>query len=468
MTLLSKYKHSVFVWAFFFLLFTSLSSLNAQTWEGADPGAWEDGGNWDTGSVPTGEVFVGSGEAQISSQVPSVTGFNLTGTGDVTLLSEGVLRANVGGDWVVGRFGGSGSLTVEDGALVEVVRFVRLTVGPGGSAGGRIKQTGGEVLVNDTFFVGDRNDGIGFYDMSGGHLRHQTDGAFRVGHLETGVGTLTISGEEAVMEDGELTSGTLVEATRGIEIGREGNGTLVQTGGTLNVTGGIMNLGTTPTGRGEVTVSGGTFQVGGTLRVNNGTGTFRVDGSGASQVVIGNNMEFGRSGTEVTLAIKLDADGSTLVEVGEEGDIRNVTLEAGVLEGFAGQVGDTFDLLTASNIRDDGMDLVNTSDGYVFSVETVGGGNGEILRLKLEEAPDPVVDLRLKTFDRTAENELRIGFASNLPLEGHEVQATDSLDEEVWEVQQDVQWDDLGDGRFRATFPMPLDEPRGFYRIGAQ
>ena len=463
------HKKLVATWTLALLLFVPLAPLSAQfNWLGADPGDWEDGENWDRGSVPVGsEVFVGSGEAQISSAVPSPVGFNISGTGVVTVLSGGTLTASPGGNWVVGRFGGStGTLNVEEGALVEVVEFVRLTVGPGGSAGGTINQSGGEVIVNDVFLVGDRSGGVGFYNISGGHLRHQTSGEFRVGLLDPAYGTFTISGDEAVMENESLASGTLVEATRGIEIGREGEGNLVQTGGTLIVTGGVMNLSTISTGKGEVTVSGGSFQIPeNTLRVNAGIGIFRVDGSGASQIVIGDNMEFGRSDTEATVAVNFDAGGSTLIDVANEADLSDATLEAGVLAGFDGNVGDTYDVLTAANIDTEGLELVNTS-GYEFSLTTVEEGNGELLRLTLENVPDPKPEIRVvaSDFTRPLPERLRIDFTSPFSAGAHLIQKTETLDPNDWGAEQQVQWEVLGNRQFRATVPMP-DDPKVFYRV---
>ncbi len=127
-----------------------------------------------------------------------------------------------------------------------------------GISQGTLRQTGGDITLNDGLVVGRQGTSVGTYEMTGGTL---TGANFRVGGgSKTSQGTVNISGSETIFT-------TTQNGTAGVVgIGVPGNGTVNisdsavwnHIGTTVLVVGGDNNaIGQNVAGTGELTVSSG-------------------------------------------------------------------------------------------------------------------------------------------------------------------------------------------------------------------
>jgi hypothetical protein len=188
------------------------------TWLGEESSDWATAENWDTGALPAvGDVALinNGGLAEISTDV---------GIMDDVLIDDGEVVLGAGG-----------ALTASFNAAVGTLE----------GFSGTLTQTGGDLTIDDLFFVGDVGDGT--YTISGGTaiIGNGDDGdAFLVGFAGGGVGTVEISGDAEVFSSNAF-------AIR--------NGTVTQSGGTMSSL--SADYGLAPGGTGLYTLSGGVANV---------------------------------------------------------------------------------------------------------------------------------------------------------------------------------------------------------------
>lgn len=239
----------------------------------------------------TSELWIGTG-------VGSTGTYNLSGNAGIT----------INNNWgVVGRDGATGTMNMSGGSIVKNGAG-NFSTGNGGGIG-TFNQTGGSVTVNGgDFYVG--NDGAastGIYNVSGASTTVVVNSWMAIGRAN-GTGTLSLS------------SGTITKtgnSTNGFTIGT-GGGT---NQGTVNITGGLLDIQSGPTyigedsqgtlnlsGSGEMrapdvlvartragllNLGGGTLKTG---SITGGTGTSEVDFNGttiqatATQPLFFNNL----------------------------------------------------------------------------------------------------------------------------------------------------------------------------------
>lgn len=207
--------------------------------------------------------------------------------GTVTLSGSGTINT---ASWVsIGRSTGTGILNVNGGTFNKTNGDTAFIVGDGST--GTLNQTNGAITTNGEVWIGSGTSN-GNYNMSGGTF--SADSWFVVGRNNGGLGKLT-------MTDGTITKG----GSGDFVVGGDGtaNGTVDFSGGLINVTGGVTNIGKNNTATGTLNMSlsadfrtsqmvvgagSGTGTVnlnGGTLRttgLNGGTGTSTVRFNGGT------------------------------------------------------------------------------------------------------------------------------------------------------------------------------------------
>ena len=120
-----------------------------------------------------------------------------------------------------------------------------------------------------------------------------------------------------------------------------------------------------------------------------------------------------------TFRVKLDGGGSTLVESADKIDLANATLEVDILPGFAGTVGEVFNIAKAATfIETTGLTLVNLSSTATFSWSVIAVSGFEVLQLTVLEAKSSfelwTEDYGLTGTDAAATNDYDADGLSNL------------------------------------------------------
>lgn len=217
--------------------------------------------------------------------------------GTVTLNGSGTINT---GSWVsIGRSGGAGILNVNGGNFNKTGGGTSFIVGDAST--GTLNQTSGTITTNGEVWIG---TGVsnGNYNMSGGTFN--ADSWFVVGRNTGGLGKLTMTG-------GTINKG----GANDFVVGGEGNsnGTVDFSGGLINVSAGVTNIGKNNTATGTLNMSlaadfrtsqmvvgagtgTGTVNLnGGTLRttgLNGGTGTSTVRFNGGTVQATGDSATF--------------------------------------------------------------------------------------------------------------------------------------------------------------------------------
>ena len=297
----------------------------------ANPGDYNDGGNWDTGNVPAGGAFAIIGDAAGASPgtanlnaapvdsnigdlrvgngpggtgtlnhitgnlspatfnwsfigvdgtgaAPAVGTYNLSGDASITNSiasfdnGAGNLFLGIGGGRrAPGELPNEGYLTVADDALVS---FDHIYVGNNDDNYGQVDQTGGTVVAGDWISLGRETGATGVYNMSGGSLAVTNDG-ISVGESTGATGFFNLSGD-ATVNAGNLRVGRSL-ASNAADGG--GTGTMTVTGPNVSVTVGQLSVGANDgvvnDGQGtlEFTSDGGvsTINVLGDITLNDGS-----------------------------------------------------------------------------------------------------------------------------------------------------------------------------------------------------
>ena len=346
------------------------ATAGAQTYW-ADPGAdnWFDAANW-TAGVPTSSKNASidnGGTAQIAasnalSQQLTVGYTADTGAGAVEQTGG---THTVSNTLILGfYFGSEGAYTLSDGTL-SVGSTVFVGYSHSGSSGtGTFTQTGGTHTISSFLYLGSYSGSEGTYTLSDGTLSvgsrctvgiegtgtfTQTGGTHTVGEIYLGFelgseGTYTLA-------DGSLSVGSTSY------VGRSGTGTFNQTGGTHTVGqdlsigskgvyhlgGGTLSVTGNVTGSsGILDVSGGSFQMGGTIPnlafgYESGSDvTYALPGAVNLSV---SNLTVGYSGSAQVTHSQGDHTVSTLYVGRESGSAGTYALSGGSLGGSTRYVG---------------------------------------------------------------------------------------------------------------------------------
>lgn len=211
--------------------------LHAAVWDGSDSTDWNNGANWDTNAVPTGQ--------------------------------SAIIRTNTGN---IATISANPSVNPND-----------VIVGDAAGQDARLDHTAGTLTTGSWVKIG-HNSGNGIYNLadtagSGGTLTGFGQGS---GSLNMTGGQLRLGGDNGTNTSGNATfnmhtSGTVTVNNGAVAIGQNGNGTLNIDSGTFNKTGsGNFVVGGTSGRTGTLNMSGGTI---------NNSGEFQVSNSGSTGVV---------------------------------------------------------------------------------------------------------------------------------------------------------------------------------------
>ena len=151
---------------------------------------------------------------------------------------------------------------------------------------GTVTQTGGlfEVRRHD-LIIGDT--GTGTYNVSGGTLQTLAGRPINVGHWNSSVGNLNVSGTGQVIAGGDINLGNGDVNP---------NGTLTQTGGTVIINGNL-GMANVATATGRYDLGGGVLNMtGGNINRGPGTATFNFTGGRLQDVANINNFDFNQAG----------------------------------------------------------------------------------------------------------------------------------------------------------------------------
>jgi T5SS/PEP-CTERM-associated repeat protein len=371
----------------------------------------------------TGTLNITNGGALVISQGNLALGDRAGSTGNgvqghvfLSGANSSITFSDPAADLNIGARGATSSFNMS-GGTVSGLDVVDVGVsGTGSSTGSSFNLSGGTFSHGGSFFVG-RSDSINSVaNLSGGTLNtgnrfllgagnatgntvNHTDGTLnttsdvRVGDantLATATNTYNFSGPEAT---------SLINATTGMIVGRQANGTFVQTGGTATL-GAALQIGNRETATlattGLYTISDGTLVVNSLADALSiapkGTGQFRVVGDDAVIDLNGNFLSSSTPDGTGTLAFELEAgDSLSLIDVSG-----TATFAAGSILSFdttnALPTQTTYDLLTATDITDNG--LVFTAPAN-WTYQIVPGGNGELLQATLIPEPTTLTLLAL-------------------------------------------------------------------------
>jgi hypothetical protein len=265
---------------------------------------------------------------------------------------------------------------------------------------------GAAVSDQDSFYVGRGRTGI--FNMNSGTLKFLSDNTRKlhyIGFNTGGDGTLNVNGGELWIYATELGSGTGTEGSLNIN-----GGDLVLSGRSYSSRGSAGDYGTLWVGSdgatGDVHITSGSLQtlIGVVLGDNGGTGTFKVDGTGASQIGIGAYRSdfdgYWVQNANSTLQVVIDdtETGVTPIEIIETGQANTPTLtqygadvvfEAGSILDVDWAAGVTnygaFDIMTfGGSVSNGGLTFASSVDtniwGYAF-VDADGDGSNDTLRV---------------------------------------------------------------------------------------
>jgi fibronectin-binding autotransporter adhesin len=310
----------------------------------------------------------------------------LSGSSDTTV-SDRIYVANSGVE-----DGGSGTLTVQDSAVLSVEDL--FLVGNETGKNGTVNQTGGAVNLT----------GAGANDI-------------RIGHWPSLTATYTLS------------SGTLNALNTRFILGWDGTGILNVDGGTANLKGLACGVGNNGARAGTVTLGGGTLNIGsdgmyqeinGTINLNSGTLGALAGWSSTMAMTLGGSVDIDTTGGDIALSGALTGtggfakEGSGTLTLSNAGNTYNgaTTVDAGTLtlnstESWNGGTipssaitvnsGGTLEVANASNLHDD-------------QAITVNGGTLNISIGSADHGENYVNDLTLNSGALLSGNAPRVGY----------------------------------------------------------
>ncbi len=425
------------------------------------------------------------------------TGGQMLVTGETYLGKErntrGFLTQEGGDAWyngfyVGGFLGGTGEVNLAGGTLA--VTGASGAIGKVAGSSGRMSQTGGQLIISNSFSVGGSTGAVGVYTNTGGSLwmsgtlylgnggagavgrayfsglSNYVQSAIILGNNSSATGSLTVAGG-ALTADGAVTVGNTANSSGSLDIS---GGTLSVTNGTVivgnsaNAVGSIGIWGGTGvfsaltvgnSGLGSLSVAGGLLIVpGGAVLVGNGAGSSgSMELSGGSLWAANGTLSVGQAtGSKGTVSISGGENLLKGVTVGNSGTgtlsitgglltmTNGVTLMVGNTIGSAGTVtisgGTNIFCGAGLTVGQNGYGLGRITGGYVYTTNrvVVGGGAGATGRLELAGGvlSAPIIDGR----DTTLTNNPG-GYAEVL-FDGGTLQH--SADTESWMRDQFVSW----------------------------
>lgn len=273
------------------------------------------GGNLGIGRGTTGTLTLATGGSISASGINEFhLGWDGGGNGTITQ-SGGTFTKNGGGDVRIGAFGGTGVYNISGGTA----NLENLRIAFAGSGTGTINQTGGTVNHTGEVAVGWDGSGDATYNISAGSLTSSQRIRFGIG---TSVRTNLIN----------QTGGSVTVTDGRIDIGEDGGPSNIYqiSGGTLNVNGdGRILVGAFNAGSGRLDVSGtGSVDVSGLVLGDGGSAAGTVNLNGGT-VHTNRIVSGGSSSTQF-----LNLNGGTIVAKSSEGNMISggnlvVTLQAG-------------------------------------------------------------------------------------------------------------------------------------------
>lgn len=342
------------------------------------------------GGASTASVDVSGGTFETNADGRSIlVGFG----GDGTLKVSGTATVRANHDLLVGFLEGSKGRLQQSGGVIEAGFLFtnRLSGGAGSTA--TVDMTGGTFNTRIAYVLGQGN-GTTTANHSGGTINVPVNGEFVIGDGPNNSSTYNISGTADV------------NIGRNLVAGRDGIGVINMSGGTIDATN--VFLGDFDSSYGTLKMSGGVLtltgnlSVGGALASNAGSfppghaldanGTLIVSGTGGTIDVGGNllanpldNPRVGGGGerNSALLGFEVASGGVSMLDVTGVADLTGAEIDVDLLSAFP--TGSTFDLLTATDISADYLQVAE--DVGRFSLAIVAGGNGEILRATV--VPEP-------------------------------------------------------------------------------
>jgi len=411
-----------------FVLFTCAAAHAQQattsSWTGATDSNWNETTNWNPGGVPgttSNAGILNGGTAEVSSNATSAVAqvlvngnsvlnvaaqLNITATSGQGLYSgangsAGTINVNnggtlavTGGNFGIGR-GTTGNLNLAAGGTITASGIGEFHIGWDGGGTGTVTQTGGTFTKSGG---GDTRIGAfggnGIYNISGGTSNLEN---MRISFAGSGTGTVNQTGGD-VVHSGELavgwantgnatyniSAGTLVSSQRirfGIGDGARTN-LINQTGGTVTVTDGRVDLGEGTGATNVYQISAGTLNVNGDGRVLVGafgasSGRLDVSGSGlvnAGQVTLGD----GGSATGV-----VNLNGGTIhtnrIISGGSTSTQTLNLNGGTIKAKSSEGNMIAGSKLVVNILSGGVTF--DSNGFDIGVPANMGGTGSLTKI---------------------------------------------------------------------------------------
>ncbi|RYD20425.1 MAG: PEP-CTERM sorting domain-containing protein [Verrucomicrobiaceae bacterium] len=260
------------------------------------------GGNFGVGRGQTGLVTLAAGGTITASTINEFhLGWDGGGTGTITQ-TGGTFTKTGGGDVRIGAFGGSGIYNISGGTA----NLENLRISFAGSGTGTINQTGGNLINTGELALGWASTGNATYNISAGSLTSSQRIRFGIGNgvrtnlvNQTG-GSVTVT--DGRIDIGETAGPTNTYSISGGSVTVNGDGRILV--GAFNDSNGSLNV----SGTGVVDVSGLTLGDGGSAAgtVNLNGGTVRTN-----RIVSG-----GSSSTQ-----HLNLNGGTIVAKSSEGNM---------------------------------------------------------------------------------------------------------------------------------------------------
>jgi fibronectin-binding autotransporter adhesin len=380
----------------------------------------------------SGGTFTSSGELRIgtnggSSGAVNVSGgtfastnanFSLGYYGNAALNLTGGAVTITGTNAYIGRYGDNAGVTnvnISNGTFSITSASTATGTSDGiflGRSGtGNINQTGGTMnltATNSQICVGYYRSGTTNFSNGAMSAKQYVIGytnANTNSTLNMSGGTLAASGNmylgyywpagatTATATTGNFNlSGGTVNITGSVYDGRSGNGHITVSGGSFNAGGMFLSLyynSSTQPQASSLTISGGSFILANQLSTYSEGDVITVSGSDATKISVGHLVM--RNGA--TLAIELDENGSTLIEVGDntgQVDLAGFNLQVSALAGFVANQS-VYDILwTAAGVIDvTDMTFTNlTSEAFtcrVVDAVDYGYTGGQVLQLVIPE-----------------------------------------------------------------------------------
>lgn len=350
--------------------------------------AWTNDDTLWIGEAGDGTLTIQNGGAVSSTNQANIGAFSGS-TGKVIVDGAGSTWTN-NGSIALGYAGGSGEhhgiLTIQNGGAVSSTTGL-VGYGLDGVGTATVDGTGSTWTNSEYFYVGHGSDGT-LLVSNGGSVSNTLNASIAVSEFSTSSATVDGTGSTWTNSDSLYIGGSTNTAggTGTLNITNDGAVTVTNTtklwaGGTLNLDGGTLTTGSFDNTEGgtfnwtDGTLSVGTYlgnltQNAGILAAGNSPGTTLITGD--YTLGIGGILEIEIAGTSGVAGTDFDFyDITGAANLGGTIDIRD-------LASYLGTVGQTFDLLTASTIDLTGFTLMASPE---FSLSTIAGGNGSILRL---------------------------------------------------------------------------------------